>query len=227
MIPTFALLQVSISDLIHNAKPIPAAVELTLILLSVLSWGIIFNKWKDLRSSRSLNRDFLAAFRKTQQLGLAGVASISKQYEMAPLSQVFAFGYNEVDRQVRQHRTLINRVALERSLQLGISEEIARLERHMNWLATFATITPFIGLLGTVMGIIDAFNGLANAGSASLRAVAPGIADSLVATALGLFAAIPSAIFYNYFGHVVKEIGARMEDFSLEFLNLTESTYGG
>jgi biopolymer transport protein TolQ len=227
LIPTFALLQVSFSNLINNAKPIPAAVELTLILISVLSWGIIFNKWRDLRSGRALNRHFLAAFRQTQQLGLAGAATISKQFEMAPLSQVFAFGYNEVDRQVRQHNTLINRVALERSLQLGISEEIARLERHMNWLATFATITPFIGLLGTVIGIIDSFNGLATAGSASLRAVAPGIADSLFATALGLFAAIPSAIFYNYFGHVVKEIGARMEDFSLEFLNLTESTYGG
>ena len=227
LLSTFALLQVSISDLIHNAKPIPAAVELTLILLSVLSWGIIFNKWRELRSGRSLNREFLAAFRQNQQRGLEGAAGISKQYEMAPLSQVFAFGYNEVDRQVRQHRTLINRVALERSLQLGISEETSRLERHMNWLATFATITPFIGLLGTVMGIIDAFNGLANAGSASLRAVAPGIADSLVATALGLFAAIPSAIFYNYFGYVVREIGTRMEDFSLEFLNLTESTYGG
>lgn len=227
MIPPFALLQVSVSDLIHNATPIPAAVELTLIVLSILSWGIIFNKWRDLRSGRALNRQFLASFRQTQQLGLAGAAAISKQFEMAPLSQVFAFGYNEVDRQVRQHRTLVNRVALERSLQLGISEEIARLERHMNWLATFATITPFIGLLGTVMGIINSFNGLATAGSASLRAVAPGIADSLIATALGLFAAIPSAIFYNYFGHVVKEIGARMEDFSLEFLNLTESTYGG
>jgi len=227
LILTYALLQVSVSELIHNAKPIPAAVELTLILLSIVSWGIIINKWRDLRSGRALNREFLAAFRQTQQLGLAGAATISKQYEMAPLSQVFAFGYNEVDRQVRQHRTLVNRVALERSLQLGISEEIARLERHMNWLATFATITPFIGLLGTVMGIIDAFNGLANAGSASLRAVAPGIADSLVATALGLFAAIPAAIFYNYFGHIVKEIGARMEDFSLEFLNLTEGTYGG
>ena len=104
MILTYALLQVSVSDLIQNAKPIPAAVELTLILLSVISWGIIFNKWKDLRSGRALNRQFLAAFRQTQQLGLAGAAAISKQFEMAPLSQVFAFGYNEVDRQVRQHR---------------------------------------------------------------------------------------------------------------------------
>ena len=227
MIPTFALLQVSVSELIHNAKPIPAALELTLILVSILSWAIIIHKGKELRAGRRLNREFLAAFRQTQQLGLQGAASISKQFEMAPLSQVFAFGYNEVDRQVRQHRTLINRVALERSLQLGISEEIARLERHLNWLATFATITPFIGLLGTVMGIIDSFNALAMAGSASLRAVAPGIAESLVATAFGLVAAIPSAIFYNYFGHIVKEIGARMEDFSLEFLNLTESSYGG
>src|ERR1700691_3681648 len=110
LIPPLALLQVSVSDLIHNAKPIPAAVELTLILLSILSWGIIFSKWRDLRSGRALNRQFLASFRQTQQLGLTSAAAISKQFEMAPLSQVFAFGYNEVDRQVRQHRTLVNRV---------------------------------------------------------------------------------------------------------------------
>jgi biopolymer transport protein TolQ len=128
---------------------------------------------------------------------------------------------------VRSRGTLINRAALERSLQLGISEEMARLERNMNWLATIATITPFIGLFGTVWGIIDAFNALGAAGSASLRAVAPGIADALFATALGLTAAIPAAIFYNYFGHVLRELGARMEDFTLEFLNLTEATYGG
>lgn len=227
MHPPFALLQVTISELIQNAKPIPASLELILILLSILSWGIIFNKWRDLRSGRALNRKFLAAFRLNLNQGLSGAAAVSKQFELAPLAQVFAFGYGEVDRQVRQHRTLVNRVALERSLQLGISEEIARLERHLNWLATFATITPFIGLLGTVVGIIDAFNALSTAGSASLRAVGPGISESLVATAMGLFAAIPAAIFYNYFGHVVKEIGARMEDFSLEFLNLTESSYGG
>jgi biopolymer transport protein TolQ len=95
----------------------------------------------------------------------------------------------------------------------------------MNWLATTATVAPFIGLFGTVLGIIKAFGALGMAGSASLRAVAPGIADALVATAAGLAAAIPAAVFYNYFGHVIREFGARMEDFSLEFLNLAERNF--
>ncbi len=95
----------------------------------------------------------------------------------------------------------------------------------MNWLATAATVSPFVGLLGTVWGIIGAFQALGLAGSASLRAVAPGIADALVATAVGLASAIPAAIFYNHFGHVIREFGARMEDFSLEFMNWSERTY--
>jgi biopolymer transport protein TolQ len=97
----------------------------------------------------------------------------------------------------------------------------------MNWLATTASVTPFIGLFGTVWGIIDAFQGLAMAGSASLRAVAPGIAEALVTTAMGLAAAIPAAIFYNYFGHVIREMGARMEDFALEFMNVADRSFEG
>ena len=96
----------------------------------------------------------------------------------------------------------------------------------MSWLATTASVTPFIGLFGTVWGIIDAFQGLGMAGSASLRAVAPGISEALIATAMGLAAAIPAAIFYNYYGHVIREIGARMEDFGLEFLNTSERSLG-
>jgi biopolymer transport protein TolQ len=95
----------------------------------------------------------------------------------------------------------------------------------MNWLATTATVSPFIGLLGTVFGIIRAFGGLGQAGSASLRAVAPGISEALIATAFGLVAAIPAAVAYNYFGHTIREFGARMEDFSLEFMNLAERNF--
>jgi len=95
----------------------------------------------------------------------------------------------------------------------------------MNWLATTAAISPFIGLFGTVWGIIDAFTALGLAGSASLRAVAPGISEALFTTALGLAAAIPAAIAYNYFAHLLKEQGARMDDFSLEFLNLAERQF--
>ena len=115
--------------------------------------------------------------------------------------------------------------ALERTLQLGISEEISRLEGKMSWLATIASVSPFIGLFGTVLGIIDAFQKLGVEGSTSMRTVAPGIASALITTGVGLFAAIPAAMFYNYFGNAVKEMGARMEDFSLEFLNMTERNF--
>jgi biopolymer transport protein TolQ len=199
-------------------------VLLLLLLLSLLSWTIIFSKWSRFRQARASSRLFLRAFRKAP--GLEAVAVASEQFRTSPLVTVFDFGYAEVERQVKSKGTVRNKLSLERSLQLGISEEITRLERNMSWLATAASVSPFIGLFGTVLGIIDAFAGLGQAGSASLRAVAPGISEALIATAMGLAAAIPAAVFYNYFGTIIKEFGARMEDFSLEFLNLTERNFG-
>jgi biopolymer transport protein TolQ len=199
-------------------------VLILLLLLSLLSWTIIFSKWSRFRQARSSSRLFLRAFRKAP--GLEAVAVASEQFRTSPLVTVFDFGYAEVERQVKSKGTVRNKMSLERSLQLGISEEITRLERNMSWLATAASVSPFIGLFGTVLGIIDAFAGLGQAGSASLRAVAPGISEALIATAMGLAAAIPAAVFYNYFGTIIKEFGARMEDFSLEFLNLTERSFG-
>ena len=150
----------------------------------------------------------------------------SEQFRPSPLVMVFDFGYEEVERQVKGRGALHNLIALERSIQIGVSEELAKLERNMSWLATTAAVAPFIGLLGTVVGIIRAFNALSVQGSTSLRTVGPGISAALVATAVGLFAAIPAAIAYNYFSHAIREIGARMDDFALEFLNMTERTYG-
>ena len=106
------------------------------------------------------------------------------------------------------------------------SEELAKLERNMSWLATTASVSPFIGLFGTVLGIIRAFEALSGSGSASLRAVGPGISEALITTAAGLAAAIPAAIAYNQFGHVLKEMGGRMDDFTLEFQNLIERSFG-
>jgi biopolymer transport protein TolQ len=199
------------------------AVLLALIVLSILSWTIIFSKWSRFRQARTASAHFLRAFRKAP--GLEAVAVATEQYRSSPLVAVFDFGYNEVQRQVKARGTVTNQATLERTLTIGISDEIAVLDRNMNWLATVATVTPFIGLFGTVLGIIEAFHALGQAGSASLRAVGPGIADALIATAMGLFAAIPAAVFYNYFGSIIKEFGARMEDFSLEFLNMTERMF--
>jgi len=219
------LLQVNFWDLVSTKEPIPIAVMGFLLLFSLLSWTIIFSKWSFFRRARSANRNFLRTFRKTDKLD--AIAAAGQQYDAAPLAAVFDFGYSEVSRQVSSKGRITNFLALERCLQLGVSEEIAKLERSMNWLATTASVSPFIGLFGTVWGIINAFQALGLTGSTSMRVVAPGIASALVATALGLAAAIPAAIFYNHFGHMIKEMGARMEDFSLEFLNLTERTFEG
>lgn len=218
-----ALLQIKILELVDPSKPIPFAVLLILVGASVLSWTIALKKIGVMREARDTNRAFLRAVRKAE--GLEAIAAASEQFRVAPLVAVFDYGYSEVVRQVKLRRTVFNKVALERNLQLGISEEMTRLESSLNWLATIAAVTPFIGLFGTVWGIIDAFQALTTAGAASLRAVGPGIADALVATAMGLFAAIPAAVFFNHFGHSLKEMAARMDDFSLEFMNLTERTF--
>jgi biopolymer transport protein TolQ len=213
-------LDVDILQLVKTSGIIPNAVVGFLALASLVSWTIIISKGTMLRSAQSSNRKFLRAFRKAARLD--AIAAASEQFRAAPLVGVFDFGYSEVCRQMAAKSKITNQAALERTLQLGISEEISRLERNMNWLATIASVSPFIGLFGTVSGIIDAFQGLGLSGNTSLKAVGPGIAGALIATAMGLFAAIPASVFYNHFGNRIREIGARMDDFSLEFLNLTE-----
>lgn len=222
--PIAYLLQVDLWGMVQGSGPAETAVLAFLFCFSIYSWTVIFSKWSALRGARKANLRFLRAFRKSS--GMEAVMVASEQFRPSPLVAVFDFGYEEVERQVKAKGAIKNRTALERSLQLGVSEELAKLERNMNWLATTATVTPFIGLLGTVLGIIKAFLELTTQGSTSLRAVGPGIASALVATAVGLFAAIPAAIAYNYFGHMIREIGARMDDFALEFLNLAERSFG-
>ena len=218
------LQQTDIWDLVSHSSALAYAVEGILLLASLLSWTIIFSKLSSFGSARQSDRRFLRAFRKAA--GLEAVMAASEQFRPSPLVAVFDFGYQEVSRQVKSRGNIGNREAISRSLQIGVSEQIARLEQNLDKLATIASVSPFIGLLGTVIGIIRAFQNLGSAGSTSLKAVGPGIADALIATAVGLFAAIPAAIFYNHFGHVLKEMGDRMDDFSLEFLNMIERSFG-
>jgi biopolymer transport protein TolQ len=212
-------------DIIQNLRPVPLAIIVILVLFSLFSWTIVFSKTGIFGRAGRANKNFLRAFRKANNL--QAVAMASEQFSAAPLVAVFDFGYGEIERQMKQRGSLVNKPAVERSLQLGISEEVTKLEINMNWLATVASVSPFIGLFGTVWGIIDAFEGLGTAGSASLRAVAPGISEALVTTAIGLAAAIPAAIFYNIFGTRIKEMGTRMEDFAIEFQNFADRDFGG
>jgi biopolymer transport protein TolQ len=218
------LLQTNIWELASQGSPLTYSILGILLIASVYSWTVIFSKLSSFGSARKSDQRFLRAFRKAS--GLEAVMVASEQFRPSPLVAVFDHGYEEVSRQVKSRGSLGNRDAISRSLQLGTSEQMARLEQNLNWLATTASVSPFIGLLGTVIGIIRAFQNLGTAGSTSLRAVGPGISEALIATAVGLFAAIPAAIFYNHFGHRLKEMGARMDDFSLEFLNLIERSFG-
>jgi biopolymer transport protein TolQ len=218
------LLQLNFSDLISRSGVLTFVVLGLLVIFSVYSWTIIFSKLGSFRRARAADRRFLRAFRKAN--GLEAVMVASEQYRPAPLVAVFDFGYEEVARQVKARGTINNKVAVERTLQLGVSEELAKLERNMNWLATTASVTPFIGLFGTVLGIIRAFQDLGSMGSTSLRAVGPGISEALITTAVGLAAAIPAAIFYNMFGHAIREIGTKMDDFANEFMNMAERSFG-
>jgi biopolymer transport protein TolQ len=221
--PWALLLQLNIIDMVSRSTPLGYGVLGLLVCLSLFSWAIIFSKWSAFRHAQSSNAKFLRAFRKAP--GLDAIVAASEQFRPAPLVSVFDFGYEEVHRQVKARGTLRNKLSLERSLQLGISEELTKLDHNLNWLATTASVAPFVGLFGTVVGIIRSFNELGQAGSASLRAVGPGISDALLATAVGLAAAIPAAFFYNHFAHILKEIGARMDDFSTEFMNMAERSF--
>jgi biopolymer transport protein TolQ len=219
------LAELSLWDITKNLRPVPLVIIGILLFFSLFSWTIVLSKSGIFSRARHRNKNFLRAFRKAKTL--QAVAAASEQFGTAPLIAVFEFGYREIERQINQRGALVNKPAVERSLQLGISEEVTKLEMNMPWLATVASVSPFIGLFGTVWGIIDAFEGLGTAGSASLRAVAPGISEALVTTAIGLAAAIPAAIFYNLFGSRIKEFGTRMEDFAIEFQNFAERDFGG
>ncbi|HKF22972.1 MAG TPA: MotA/TolQ/ExbB proton channel family protein [Candidatus Angelobacter sp.] len=208
-----------IVTLIRQTGLVAQVVLLILLVFSIVSWSIILTKWGALRRARTQSGRFLRAFRRAQRL--QDVAAISDQFKPSPLVPVFENAYDEFRRQGEQ-----NLPAVQRAAQIAASEELTRLERRLPWLATTGAVAPFIGLFGTVWGIIDAFYGLGDAGAATLRAVAPGISEALITTAAGLAAAIPAVIAYNAFTHSMREFGSRMDDFSLELLNLIERSTG-
>jgi biopolymer transport protein TolQ len=211
-----------IVDLVTSTGPVAKFVLLTLLAFSLISWGIIFTKWSLLRRANVQSGRFLRAFRKAQRL--QDIATVADQFRPSPLVGVFEGGYLEYKRQLSPHSaSLRSLTAVQRGMQIGASEEITRLERNVPWLAITAAVTPFIGLFGTVWGIIDAFHGLGTAGGATLRAVAPGISEALITTAAGLAAAIPAVIAYNLIGNSIRVFAARGDDFSLEVLNAIES----
>src|SRR5580698_5528654 len=209
-----------IVDMLSNTGAVAKLVLLVLLAFSLVSWSIILTKWSLLRRARAQSGRFIRALRKAQRLH--DIAAVADQFKPSPLVGVFEGGYEEFKRQTGATGVLRNLTGVQRGMQIGASEEISRLERNVPWLAITAAVTPFIGLFGTVWGIIDAFHGLGTAGAATLRAVAPGISEALITTAAGLAAAIPAVIAYNLIGSSIREFAARSDDFALEVLNAVE-----
>ena len=222
----------SLLGMIFRSGVFAQIILLLLLAFSLLSWTIILRKWTTLRRVKQKNHEFIDFFRKSDRL--SEIHSASENYRGSPLSGIFTAAYHELNAQIQSLKggnpetpvlTWRNSTAIQRTLQRASASELSLLEKNMSWLATTGSVTPFIGLLGTVVGIIDAFLGLGLERTTSIQAVAPGISEALVATAAGLFAAIPAVIAYNHFIGGIKDIAADLDDFSSEFLNLVERSF--
>ena len=237
---SWVLLQSSFGSfwsLVAQSGPIAQAVLLILLFFSVLSWTIIIKKHKVYKEIEQQSVDFHEDFQKSSSL--SEIYRECERYPMSPLAGIFKSGYQELNHRVQtakneeessqeaqRQAVLMGISGLERTLRKAAMAEMMGMERSLNWLATTGAVTPFIGLFGTVVGIINAFQGLGQGSTTTIQAVAPGISEALVATAAGLFAAIPAVIGYNHFISRLRHFGAEMDDFSVEFLNLIERSFG-
>jgi biopolymer transport protein TolQ len=211
----------ALAEMIHNSGPVAFTVLVILLIASIFSWTIMLSKWSSFRKAQIQGQRFVRAFRKSSRL--SEIAAVAEQFKPSPLVAVFTEIHDEYQRQNGGRGLPRNPVALERAAQTAASEALTGMESHMTWLATIAAIAPFIGLFGTVMGIIDAFHGLGTAGAATLRAVAPGISEALITTAAGLVVAIPAVVGYNQLTARLREFASRMDDFGRELLNAIEN----
>jgi biopolymer transport protein TolQ len=215
--PLFAFaLGSEVMDMFANTGLVAKIVLLILLAFSLLSWAIIVAKAGLYRRAQIQSGRFIRVFRRANRL--QELANVAEQFKPSPLVAVFEGAVEELQRCGSNPRTQ----SVHRATQIAASEELTRLENRLTWLATTGSVSPFVGLFGTVWGIIDAFQGLGNAGAATLRAVAPGISEALITTAAGLFAAVPAVIAYNFFLQQIREFAARMDDFSLELLNIID-----
>lgn len=221
-------------DFFVRGGPMGKFIFVLLVLFSVGSWAVIFGKLLHFRRADRQSERFLEAFHRSQRF--SEVNAVAGKLGASPLVGIFQAGYAEIDSQIknapepdrpgekRAYR-ITSLTALERTLARAVSVELRTVTRWLGVLATTASATPFIGLFGTVWGIMRAFNDIGLQGSTSIVAVAPGIAEALINTAAGLGAAIPALIAYNYFSQHARALRGRMEDFVLEFLNLAERNF--
>jgi biopolymer transport protein TolQ len=224
-------------DIVTKATVINQAVLAILVVISVASWAIILSKALAYRKVERQTSQFLDAFRKSSKF--SEVQAVCSTLPFSPLVGVFQAGYAELNAQFRltqpqqqanpsggAPRPMIKSLtAVDRALLRAATVEINKLEKRVPFLATVASVAPFIGLFGTVVGITIAFQRIGTTGSTNLAVVGPSISEALIATAAGLFAAIPAVLAYNHFSTRVKIFAAEMDDFSLEFLNIAERNF--
>ena len=219
---------VNLLEVMLHAGLVAKFVLLILVAFSVLSWVVIIRKALLYKRSRSVSEGFRASFKKATDW--REFKHQAEAFALSPLVGLFMAGYGEVTFQLKQagqdgRAQLRSMESVERALQRASVVEMGRLERSLGGLATVAAVSPFIGLFGTVWGIIDAFRGIGATGNANLATVAPGISEALVATAIGLVAAIPALMAYNFFQGQLKQFQTELDDFSLEFISLSERNF--
>ncbi|HVN86382.1 MAG TPA: protein TolQ [Candidatus Binatia bacterium] len=222
--------QESLVSMVAGTGLVVQVVLYLLISFSIISWGIILYKLRQVHTARRQSQRFVEMFWDTKNL--TAIHTASQELKQSPVAQVFRAGYQELVRLTRSKRSanpgeematdLGGVENVERAMKRATSQELTQLEKALTFLATTASSTPFIGLFGTVWGIMTAFRGLSTTQSSSIQAVAPGISEALIATAVGLFAAIPALIGYNYFARQIRVLHADMENFASEFLNIAE-----
>jgi biopolymer transport protein TolQ len=219
----------SLLSMIIDAGLMVKFVLLLLFIFSVVSWAIIFLKYRYYRKIKKENEAFNEDYLKSSKL--SDVMPAAKKYSFSTTAEVFRVGYTELTKINKQSKeaaqgsdeiSLSSLDNLERSMNKASNTEMTKLESALGFLATTGSASPFIGLFGTVWGIMDTFKGIGARGSATLAVVAPGISEALIATAAGLAAAIPAVIFYNYFLNQSKNMVQEMENFAAEFLNIVE-----
>ncbi|RMX09583.1 protein TolQ [Vandammella animalimorsus] len=214
----------SITHLILNASWVVQAVMLILVLGSIASWTLIFRKGGALKQARKLNSEFEEDFWSGASLNDLYTAAVQNARTAGPLERMFANGMREYhklrERQIHQAATLLD--GARRAMMASFNRELDQIENGLSFLGTVGSIAPYVGLFGTVWGIMHAFTGFASMEQISLTTVAPGIAEALVATAMGLFAAIPAVVAYNRFSREIDRMAVRMETFGDEFTNILQ-----
>ncbi len=212
--------------LVTNAGPVVKFVLLLLFLLSAACWGIILFKARSIGRARRESQGFFDLFWESKSL--EEVSAEVRNFRYSPAAIVFRAGYSELMKTVRDPRgeepsfSAKDVEMVERALRRAESVETAALERYLNFLATTGSAAPFIGLFGTVWGIMNSFQRIGTMGTANIAVVAPGVSEALIATALGLAAAIPAVVFYNIFVEKIRRLSNEIDSLILEFLNIAE-----